>query len=99
MTERKLILKEVTTLDIDGYLLKDVVKNLTELLAEYGPDAQVSEEQHQYQDGRYMALLRPTPETDAEMAQRINQEAINAARRERIERQEFERLQAKFGAR
>lgn len=74
MTERKMILKEVTTLDIDGYLLKDVVKNLTELLAEYGDTAQVSKEPHQYQDGWYMALLKPTPETDAEMAHRLGLE-------------------------
>lgn len=98
MTERKMILKEVTTLDLDGYLLKDVVKNLTELLAEYGDTAQVSKESYRYEDGWYMALLKPTPETDAEMAYRLGlQQQVQRARDIR-ERSEFERLQAKFGA-
>ena len=97
MTERKLILKEVTTLDIDGYLLKDVVKSLTELLAEYGDEAQVSKESYRYDDGWYMALLKPTPETDAEMAERIGLEQSAQRARDTRDRLEFERLQAKFG--
>ena len=99
MTKRKMILKEVTTLDLDGYLLKDVVKNLTELLAEYGDEARVSKESYRYDDGWYMALLKPTPETDAEMAERIGLEQSAQQARDKRDRLEFERLQAKFGAR
>lgn len=52
MTDRKISLKEVTTIDIDdGRLLKDVIRDLIELLAEYGDTAQVSKEQYTYDGG------------------------------------------------
>lgn len=97
MTDRKISLKEVTTIDIDGRLLKDVIKDLTELLTEHGDTAQVSKEQYTYDEGWYLALLMPTPETDTEMLRRLSLEDKYRQDTERRERETYERLQAKFG--
>lgn len=98
MTKRKMVNKEVATINIDGYLLKDVIKDLTALLVEHGDGAMVREETYTYEDGKYLALLVPTLETDEEMAFRLREEAFYASVREDRERKEFERLRAKFGA-
>lgn len=94
--ERRTVLNEKTTIDIDGYLLKDVIKNLTDLLETYGDKAQISEEQYKYDDGNYLALLVPEPETDAQMQARIKHENYYKDLREQHERKEFERLAVKF---
>ena len=96
MTERKMIIKEQTTLDIDGRLLKDVIKNLTALLEQYGDKAQISKETYHYEEGTYLALMLPVPETDAEMAYRLNLEQQSKEAREKRDRAEYERLAAKF---
>ena len=95
--ERRTVLNEKTTLNIDGHLLKDVIKNLTDLLDTYGDKAQISEEQYEYNDDRsYLALLVPEPETDTQMQARIKQENYYKDLREQQERKEFERLAVKF---
>ena len=94
--ERKTVLKEVGTIDIDGYLVKDVIANLTEMLELYGDDIQISKEQYQYDNGDYLALFKPTPETDEEMEVRIKKENYYKKKMEDSERATFERLQKKF---
>lgn len=96
INERKTILKEVGTIDMDGYPLKDIIKNLTELLELHGDDVQVSKEQYQYTNGEYFALMKPTPETDEEMGVRIKRENYYKKQVEDSERATFERLQKKF---
>lgn len=96
INERKTILKEVGTLDLDGYLLKNIIQDLTEMLQKYGDDAQVSVEQYKYEDGEYFALMKPTPETDEEMEVRIKQQVYYKKLNEDSERATWERLQKKF---
>lgn len=96
INERKTILKEVGTLDLDGYLLKNIIQDLTEMLQKYGDDVQVSVEQYKFVDGEYFALMKPTPETDEEMEVRIKQQAYYKKLNEDFERATFERLQKKF---
>ena len=96
INERKTILKEVGRLDLDGYLLKNIIQDLTEMLQKYGDDVQVSVEQYKYEDGEYFALMKPTPETDEEMEVRIKQQAYYKKLNEDSERATFERLQKKF---
>lgn len=94
--ERKTVLKEKTTLSIDGYLLKDVIEDFTALLATYGDKAKISEQSYKYDEATYLALLVPELETDAEMQERIRKENHCKGLREEHERKEFERLAAKF---
>lgn len=96
INERKTILKEVGTLDLDGYLLKDIIQDLTKMLEKYGDDVKVSVEQYEYTDGEYFALMKPTPETDEEMEVRIKQQVYYKKLNEDSERATFERLQKKF---
>lgn len=97
MTTRKMLMKEVDTISMNGYLLKDIIKNLTELLAQHGDTVQVSEEQIPYEDGKYLALMKPTPETDEEMKARLQREDHYRQMAEVREREEYKRLVAKFG--
>lgn len=94
--ERKTVLKEVGTIDIDDYLVKDVIANLTKMLELYGDNIKISKEQYEYDDGDYLALFKPTPETDDEMEVRIKQESYYKKLNEDSERATFERLQKKF---
>jgi len=98
INERKMILKEVGTIDVDGYLLKDIIQNLTELLELYGEDVQISKEQYKYDTGDYLALFKPTPETDAEMEERIKKENYYKKLNEDSERAVFERLKLKYNS-
>lgn len=98
MAVRNNKLVEVATLNLDGYTMKEAVKYLQALMAVHGEDVRISEESRQYEEGKYLALLKSVPETDAEMEVRIAQEAEWQAKRDAHERREFERLQAKFAA-
>jgi len=90
-TERKLLPKEVDTLDLDGVLLKDAVKDLTELLEHYGDTARISEESRSY-----LIVVVPTLESDDQLANRLKSEALRVLNKEARDRAEFERLQKKF---
>jgi hypothetical protein len=93
--ERKMIPKEIMSLDMEG-MLSDAIKYLNNLLESYGEDCYISKEQHDYSDDYYLALMKPTPETDAEMEERIKTENYYKNLRESNERAEFERLKRKY---
>jgi hypothetical protein len=97
MTTRQMLMKEVDILDFDNYHLKDLIKTLTDLLAEHGDEALVSKVQKHYEDGWYIALMKPTLETDEEFASRLRRVAHNRQMAEVREREEYKRLTAKFG--
>ncbi len=95
--ERKMIPKEVTSLDMEGNL-SDAIKYLNNLLESYGEDCYISKEQHEYSDDYYLALIKPTPETDAEMEERIKKENYYKKLNEDSERAVFERLKKKYNS-
>ena len=49
-----------------------------------------------YEGGTYLAVIAESPETDTEMAKRIADEERRETQKDERDRQEFERLKAKF---
>ena len=94
--ERKTVLKEVAILDLDGYFLKDIIKDLTELLEIHADNAKVFQRIHQYSEDTYFALMKATPETDYEMETRIANEQFYKSRQESTNRALYERLKQEF---
>jgi hypothetical protein len=91
--ERKMIPKEIMSLDMEG-MLSDAIKYLNNLLESYGEDCYLSE----YSDDYSLALMKPTPETDAEMEARIKTENYYKKLNEDSERAMFERLKLKYNS-
>lgn len=96
MTTRKTINKEVDELDIDGYSIKDAIEVLNGILALHGDKAYISKECRSYSDYEYFAVLKPVPETDGEMNNRLSFEKMQKAAQEKREYEEFKRLSDKF---
>ena len=104
MNKRKIIrdrVDDISTWEFEGKL-SAVLEHVQDLIAKHGPDAYVSYNQHFY----YEYDNNPTPryelyidreENDAEVKQRLFEEAEHIRKREEREREEFERLSAKFG--
>jgi hypothetical protein len=104
MTKRKIITVKVgysSTYEFEGSL-KDVAERIQELIKEHGPEAWLDYNPHYYYDydnepsPRYEIYIK-REETDAEVKQRLMQEAEEKRKREETERKEFERLSKKFG--
>jgi hypothetical protein len=98
--ERILRAREKETVDLDCCTLVEAVERLKKLLDTYGFYATLDSTCEQYSDSdqKYLRVFVDEPETDAEMQYRIEQEERYAAMAEDRDRREFERLQAKFGA-
>lgn len=94
--ERKMIEVEYTSIDFEYNTLDEAIERLQKYRAELGGDAWFAIHYQRYNDGTYLALMTKRPETDAEMAQRIEIEEYAAAKTEDAERKEFERLTKKF---
>lgn len=84
--------------DFDGYTLQQVADRIAALIAEYGPTASIGKHTYEYDEGEYLYVFKEIPETDEQMNERIANEERWFAGDEERERREFERLQAKFGA-
>jgi hypothetical protein len=97
MTERKILMKEICTIDPDGRLLESVVSELTELAATHGAGLKISKESYAYSDDTHLAVMKPTPETDWELDTRIRREKRRAAQRESLDRAEYVRLAKVYG--
>ena len=95
--DRKMIAVEHAKIDLDYHTLDEVLTRFQKYREEVGGDAFFEIRYYSYRDHTYMALMTKRPETDAEMAQRIEIEEYAAAKVEDAERQEFERLAKKFG--
>lgn len=95
--ERKMVEAEYTGINFEYNTIEEVIRRLLKYRKEVGGDAWFAIRHHIYSDDTYLALMIKRPETDAEMAQRIAIEEYAAAKTEKAERQEFERLQKKFG--
>jgi len=96
--ERKMVPKEVSTLDVSYTNLGSLLKEVSELIEEYGKDAAVNKQTYQYDDGEYIAVTIMVPETDTQYAARLAYEEKWAKEAEDRDTAEFKRLQAKFGA-
>ena len=95
--ERKMVSREVSTLDVDYRSLGSLLEDIQNLISQYGAEAQVEKRPYSYSDGEYVAVLAVLPETDEEMARRIAKEEHWQAQQALRDRAEFERLKAKFG--
>jgi siroheme synthase (precorrin-2 oxidase/ferrochelatase) len=97
MTQRLKIARKVDTIDVDNSKLTDLVDRMKSLIEEYGDGVYISREEYDYSDDFYYVVMVIVPETDEEMATRIEHESIRAAILANPERKEYERLKAKFG--
>ena len=96
--DRKMIAVEHAKIYLDDYdTLDEVLTRLQQYREEIAGDAYFETRVYSYSDDTYLALMTTRPETDAEMAQRIEIEKYGAAKTEDAERKEFERLAKKFG--
>jgi uncharacterized protein with von Willebrand factor type A (vWA) domain len=84
--------------EFEGYTLQQVADRIAALIATYGPTATIEEHTYPYDDEKYKYVFKNIPETDEQMNERIANEERWFAGDEERERREFERLQAKFGA-
>lgn len=91
-----MVQKCITDLDVDYVSLDALIKGLGHLKAEYGT-GEFRKYSEPYSDYESIGFFIEVPETDSEMAQRLQQEKLYADMREEHEKKEFARLQAKFG--
>ena len=96
MNERKMIDEAVTSLDIEYSTLEGAANQIAEMIKLYGENAKLQYHYPDYSETKYMYVFRKRPETDLEMAKRIQYEADQAARREEADRVNYARLKAKF---
>ena len=94
---RKLVWHEKISIDFEYDTLDEAIAKLQSHRADYGGDARIEEHPRTYSDGTYLAIMVNEPETDREMTKRIAQEEHYAAQQEERDRQDYERLQKKFG--
>lgn len=88
--------REKAVFDVDGDTLQKVLEKVTRLITEYGPEATIDKESHQYDDGYYLAVFVKEPETDEEFKARVALEARYTQRASQHEAAEYLRLKAKF---
>lgn len=95
--ERQKIWRERDVIDINYDTLDQAIKTLQGFRDEYGGDARIEKRDYPYEDREYLAVMVQEDETDREMRRRIQQEEQQEARQVERDRQEYERLRAKFG--
>lgn len=96
--ERQIIQTKAECLDdLDYMTLGRVAKYITQLSEKYGPDARIEQHEDRYDDHSRLYVVIQRPETDAEMKYRISREEYYQKINEEREREDYERLQKKFG--
>lgn len=104
MTKRIKISKrveEISAWNFDGPL-SSILAKVQELIKQYGPDARLDYNPHFYYDydnepSPRFELYVEREETDAQLKQRLFEQAEHIRKREEAEKAEFERLSKKFG--
>ncbi len=91
----------LSTWEFEG-TLSTVVERLQTLIKQHGPNARLDYNEHFYYDydpnpSPRFELFVEREENDAELKQRLMQEAEYTRKREEAEKAEFERLSKKFG--
>lgn len=95
--EREMILTEQESFDVVGSTLAQVAAMVAQAIATYGETAVIDEYTPPYSDSSYLYIWTQVPETDRAMADRISRCEKYAAMSLASDRQEYERLKAKFG--
>ena len=73
-----------------------MVEKVTEWKERF-PEGRMTVEDLRYDEGKYLAIKVDRPENDAEYLARLERERQHTAAQDERERQEYERLKAKFG--
>ena len=104
MTKRKVISEEIANFsawEFEGKL-SSVLERVQELIKIHGPEARLDYNQYFYypyedQPSPRYELYIEREENDAEVKQRLFEQAEQTRKREEAEKAEFERLSKKFG--
>lgn len=75
----------------------EVIEQIQGLKQQYGPTLRFDYEEGRYDDRQYFYAFYERPETDEEMASRIEKEERLAENAAAYERQQYEALKAKYG--
>jgi hypothetical protein len=105
MNKRKVITEQIanfSTWEFEGKL-SSVLERVQGLIKIHGPDARLDYNEHFYYDydpnpSPRFELYVEREENDAELKQRLFEQAEHTRKREEAERAEFERLSKKFGS-
>lgn len=90
--ERKMVKREVASLNFDYYTLSEAISSLRELLETHGQYATLELVQKPYDDGYYLSVMKKEPETDKEYNDRL----LRIQRQEDYDRQKYLELKKKF---
>lgn len=95
----KQVREKVTTLcgyELDGEV-DDMIKTLQGLKDTYGPTVLLDYEQCQYDDDYEFNVYIVRDETNMERSKRLNRKKQEKARDDKWDREQYEKLKAKFG--
>ena len=95
--ERKMVGKEMTTLNFEYSTLGEILKEIQGHVDAYGADAYISKHCYPYEDTPYLHVMMKVPETDAEMEKRIAQEEQWDKDCQERDKANYERLQKIYG--
>ena len=96
--ERQLVNAYVgSDLDLEYLSLQEALDCIKELIAKYGKKATIRKYSPDYSNSEYLGVYVDRPETDKEMAARIDREAQREAQQDRRDAEDYARLKSKFG--
>lgn len=96
--ERMMVRKLVESADWVDSSLGYIRAKIDQAIEAYGETATLDWHQFMYDESRYLYIFADRPETDEQMAKRIEQEELLEQRRLARDRAEFERLSKQFGS-
>lgn len=94
---KKTVWRDKQTCDFDGYSVDAVISRLSDIKEEFGGNARFDLHTYDWEDKEYLFIQVEEEETDEECASRLKQEAYYKELKDKREREEYQRLQAKFG--
>lgn len=95
--ERKLVPHEIGGCYFEGDKVVDLIEELKEKVKTYGEGLYIDKVYGTYGDSDYLAFHISQPETDTQMAVRIQQEEQTEANSRAWELKQYEALKAKYG--
>ncbi len=96
MSEKKFITAPVSELVLSGCTLFQARDTIDKLIQQHGSRATIDWYQHSAEERHVLMVSTYRQETDAECARRVDAEARWDAYKAEREREEYERLRAKF---
>jgi hypothetical protein len=94
--ERQLVSREKTSFDVEYKTLKEILKEVNDLIQTYGEDAYVQMTQSAYSDGAYLAVFAKELETDEEYEIRLVTEERYSLLQEEQDKKKYEILKKKY---